>query len=153
MFQLLGRPRSVNRRDLKVQLLRFEGSTTQSLNHGRDVSRWTGGSFRFSHGALQHQACSGTGSSVPLRVRGGDREEAARSQNLLSEATRHLIRWQNFLGMCSELPGSRREVCGGVEASARCCSRDAMKVLRRPNRRLSTLMQLTAHKLPKERGP
>ena len=56
-----------------------------------DVSLWTGGSFWFSHGALQHQACSGTGSTVPHRVRGGTLDKAARSQHLLSEATRHLI--------------------------------------------------------------
>ena len=81
----------MDKRDLKVELLRFEGKTTQSLYHGGDVCLWTGGSFWFSHGALLHQVCSETGSTVPHIVRGVNFDEAARSQHLLSEATRHLI--------------------------------------------------------------
>ena len=38
----------MDKRDLKVELLRFEGKTTQSLYHGGDVCLWTGGSFWFS---------------------------------------------------------------------------------------------------------
>ena len=44
-----------------------------------------------SHGAVEQEVCSDTGSTVPHIVRGVNFDEAARSQHLLSEATRHLI--------------------------------------------------------------
>ena len=78
----------------------LEGKTPEIRRHyytklgpWGDVSLWTEGSFRFSHEALQHQVCSDTGSTVPHIVRGVNFDVAARSQLLLSEATRHLIRW------------------------------------------------------------
>ena len=44
-----------------------------------------------SHRAVEQEVCSDTGSTVPHLVRGENFDEAARSQHLLSEATRHLI--------------------------------------------------------------
>ena len=81
----------MDKRDLKVELLRFEGKTTQSLYHVEMMPMDRRFILVLPHRAVEQEVCSDTGSTVPHLVRGENFDEAARSQQLLSEATRHLI--------------------------------------------------------------